>query len=183
MGIRFQDITAFTVLLGLLLASAACEPSSPEAPIDEFPPDDDLPQAVVDLPAPPPDSAFEIQQTNDDGSLRVEGLVGHRDQYFDSDVEVRGVIAEIIGDDCDPSHPQIDSCPTLHLEIRDHIDDSLGLYVVGFDDAFLRRARLREGQEYLFSGTYTDMAHDFPSTRDGLIDLHSVDDHDVPRDD
>ena len=171
--------TAMVVVLAFALT--ACD-RGPEPPTEEFPPDPDLPEPVVDLPDPPPESAFEIQEHNDDGSLRIEGVIGNRDQYMGEEVEIRGTVTDIIGDDCDPNHPAVDTCPRLHLLIQDHADDDLDLIVVGFEDNFLRTARIREGEEYHFEGVYTDMAHDFVSTEEGLIDLHAVGDHEVEED-
>ncbi len=168
-----------SAVIAALTLLVACD-QGPEPPAEEFPPDPDLPEAVVDLPDPPPDSAFEIRKRNDDDSLRVEGIIGHRDQFMDEQVEVRGVVSDIIGADCDPS---VERCPRLHLLVRDHMDEDLDLIIVGFEDTFLRTAGISEGDEYLFAGTYTDMADGFVSTEEGLIDLKAVDDHEVPDDD
>lgn len=155
--------------------------SGPEPPPEGPKPDPDLPEAVVDLPSAPPDSALEIQERNDDGTLRVEGVISHRDQYIGEHVEVRGTISEIIGDDCDPSHPNVDSCPRLHLMVRDHPDDDLELRVVGFLDSFLREADLTEDEEFVFEGQFVRQAHDFVDTQ-GMIDLYAVGDHEVSLD-
>lgn len=170
------------VLVATAFVLSACD-RGPDPPEQTFEPDPDLPEAVVDLPDPPPAEAFEIQEYNDDGTLRVEGIISNRDEHLHEEVEITGTVTEIIGDDCDPAHPGVETCPRLHLEIRDHPDDDLDLMVVGFEDDFLRTARLREGEEYAFAGLYTDMAHDFVSTEDGLIDLQAVGDHEVPDED
>ena len=162
------------VLTALFLV--ACE-SGPEPPEEEFPVDPDLPEAVVDLPDPPPASAFEINEHNDDGTLRVEGLIGNRDQYLEEEVEVRAMVSEIKGTDCDPS---VEACTRTHLIIRDDADDDLSMMAVGYHEDFLQTAGIREGEEYLFIGNYDQMAHGFVSSEDGLIDLMSVDDHEVP---
>lgn len=178
-----RDFITYAALVSLLLTtlgSLACDQGGPELGGDEFPPDPDLPAAVVELPTPPPASAFEIREFNDDGSMRVEGLITNRDQYMQEEVQVRGVVTEIEGD-CDPGEARRrgETCLSPHLFIRDHADDDLRLTVVGYSNDFLRRARIREGEEYLFAGTYKDAAHGFFSAQDGLLELTSVDERDV----
>lgn len=168
-------------LMGLLLVAPACSsPGGPEIPADEFPPDPDLPPAVVDLPPPPPATAFEIREFNDDGSLRVEGLISNRDRYLEETVQVRGVITEIEGD-CDPGQAKKrgEPCPKPHIFIRDHADEDRRVMVVGYSPKFLKDARLQVGEDYLFAGQYKQMADGFVSTEDGLILLRAVDDREV----
>ncbi len=152
-----------------------CDGSGAELPTQEFPPDPDLPEAVVDLPNPPPASAFEIREFNDDDSLRVEGVIAKREQYFGDNIEIRGVISKIEGSDCDPA---TEPCPKPHFFIRDHIDEDLDLMVMGYRNEFLDRASLSEGEEYLFRGTFDQMAGDFVSTQ-GLLELEIVDEFSV----
>lgn len=168
---------AAAACLALALWISGCD--GPETGLDDeqLAPDPDLPAAVVDLPPPPPASAFEITETNDDGSLRVEGLVANRDKYIDTDVEVRGVVADIRGDDCTPGGPE--RCPSPHLFIRDHIDETLEMIVVGYDNSVLRSAGISVGDDFLFKGAYTHSAHGFPSAETGLIDVTAIDDHDI----
>lgn len=174
-------LISLSIVALLALSFVACEAEGPEIPADEFPPDPDLPPAVVDLPSPPPASAFEIKEFNEDNSLRVEGIVGNRDKYLDEEVEVRATIAEIRGD-CDPrrARQRGETCLEPHLLITDHIDDDRRLLVVGYPNSFLRQARLQVGEEYLFKGLYEQMAHGFISTEDGLLVVSSVDDREVP---
>lgn len=171
---------AIALAVLLILASACSSPGGPEIPADEFPPDPDLPPAVVELPAPPPASAFEIREFNDDGTLRVEGLISNRDRYLEETVRVRGVITEIEGD-CDPAKAKKrgEPCPKPHLFIRDHSDDDRRIMVVGYPPKFLADAKLKTGQDYLFTGSYKQMADGFVSTEDGLITLSAVDDKEV----
>ncbi len=171
---RHMRLSSLSLLAPIALVAflAACDQSGPELPEPLFPPDPDLPEAVVDLPSPPPASAFEIKEFNDDGSLRVEGLIGNRDQYLGEEVEVRAIVAEIIGHGCDPTEGR---CPRNRMFIRDHIDDDLQLRVVGYIDEFIDDLEITEGEEYLITGTYTQQADGFVSTENGLIELLAVD--------
>ena len=168
------QLSSLPLLVFLVAATllVACDQSGPELPDEQFPPDPDLPEAVVDLPAPPPASAFEIQEFNDDGSRRVEGLISNRDQYLGEEIEVRAIVAEIIGHGCDPT---AGPCPRNRLLIRDHVDDDLELRVVGYVDEFIDDMEITEGEEYAFEGTYTQHADGFIATESGLISLGAVD--------
>ncbi|TXD33116.1 hypothetical protein FRC96_16055 [Lujinxingia vulgaris] len=176
-----------TPLVALLLASAfftmsACQEDAPAVPVDEFPVDENLPPAVVDLPAPPPASAFEIVEKNDDDTLRVEGLIGYRDRHMDQNVVVRGVVMEVKGD-CDPKRARQrgESCPQPHLVIRDDADARHEMMVVGYTNDFLKKARVREGESYAFKGVYQRMAEGFVSSENGLLKLEAIDDNEVPK--
>ncbi len=162
-----------------LIASLGCDPSGPEVPEEDFAADQDLPDPVVDLPSPPPAEAFEIQEYNDDGSLRVEGLIANRDNHLDEVVELRATVADYEGHGCDPvAQP----CPGNHLRVRDHIDDDLELMIVGYDDDFFTQVGITEGEEYLFRGLYTQSAAGFVSSEDGLIEVEAIDDHEFDGD-
>jgi hypothetical protein len=161
--------------LSLLILSIGCDGSPPEIPLDEFPADPDLPAAVVELPSTPPAAAFEIREYNDDGTLRIEGLISNRDRFLDRDIEVKGIITDIEGD-CDPrrARERGESCPEPHLFIRDHADEDRRLLVVGFTNDQRRRMRLSAGEEFLFGGSYKRMSEGFISTEDGLLVLATV---------
>ena len=163
-------------LLVVALVAFGCDRSPPEPPSDEFPPDPDLPPAVVDLPTPPPESAFEIHEFNEDGSLRVEGLIGNREKYLTDDVEVLGYVHRIVGADCDPAEGY---CPSPHLFIRDHLDEDLEMMVVGYRNEFLDVADLEEGEQFLFAGNYDNSWGGFVSSEIGLLVVDFVDDHEV----
>lgn len=170
----------FAPFLIVALLGLGCDRSGGDMPAQEFPADPDLPEAVVDLPSPPPESAFEIREFNDDNSLRVEGIIANRDQYLGDEVEIRGVVSRIKGDGCDPA---TEPCPKPHFFIRDHIDEDLDLMVMGYPNEFLRTASISEGEEYLFRGTYDQMAGDFVSTETGLLELLGADDYNLDDDD
>ncbi len=174
---RFNSCCLAALILLIALPGLGCERSGPELPSDEFPPDPDLPEAVVDLPSPPPESAFEIREFNDDGSLRVEGLIGNRDQYLEEDVEVRGFISRFEGDDCEPGGDE--PCPKPHFFIRDHPDDDLEMMVVGYENELIASANLAEDEEFLFGGLYEQTAGGFVSSEMGLLELASVDDEPI----
>ncbi|RAL25426.1 hypothetical protein DL240_04240 [Lujinxingia litoralis] len=175
------SITAL-LLSSALLWGSACQPDAPSVPTEEFPVDENLPPAVVDLPAPPPASAFEIREKNDDDTLRVEGLVGYRERYLDQDVVVRAVVTEIKGD-CDPGRAKKrgEFCPQPHLMIRDDADARHELMAVGYTNDFLKKIRLKAGESYEFKGTYQLMADGFVSSENGLIELKAVGEHEVPQ--
>lgn len=165
-----------SLLIGFLALAVGCDSSGPQNPVDEFPADPDLPEAVVDLPAPPPESAFEIREFNDDGTLRVEGVISNREKYIREEVNIRGFVGEIRGDDCDPA---VEYCPSPHLFIRDHIDEDQQLMVVGYRNDLLSEAGIEVGSEHIFRGVYDQTAHGFVSSEMGLLSLRGVDDQDL----
>src|SRR5690554_3540318 len=89
----------------LLCLAVACSSEDADKAKDGV--DPNLPPAQVDLPSPPPPSAFEIAETNDDGTLRVEGLIQFQDKHLDKPVRVKGVVTQILGD-CDPAKAKKD---------------------------------------------------------------------------
>lgn len=175
-----RDFKKIALLFFLILLLGGCDSAGPEQPLDEFPPDPDLPSAVVDLPPPPPGSAFEIRERNDDGSLRVEGIMSNRDRYLNESVQIRGFVQEIHGD-CDPTRARQrgERCEEPSFFIVDHLDEDRRLRVVGFTNDFRRSAGVSQGSEHLFSGRYQQMGARFVSTEDGLLVLSAVGDREV----
>ena len=50
------------------------------------------------------------------------------------------------------------------------------LLVVGYDDDFLKRAKLEEGTTHRFQGTYQMFGRGFTASEDGLLVLSQIDD-------
>lgn len=167
-------LTTLAVLLALSLA--ACSEQS-DVKTEKTQEDPNLPAAVVNLPDPPPASAYEIPEKNPDGSLRVEGLLYNKDKYMDQQVTVKGVIVKMSAE-CDPKKAKKagTECPEPNLFIRDSADSELAMRVVGYKPEFIKKAKLEENQERVFKGTYQKVAQGFVATEDGLILLDYVDD-------
>ena len=140
--------------------------------------DPNLPPANVDLPSPPDPQAYEVPEKNPDGTLRIEGLIHNKDKYMEQQVEVKGVIVRL-SKECDPKKAKREGteCPEPNLFIQDvGGDDPAIMRVVGYKDDFVKKAKLEEGEERVFKGTYQKVAQGFVATEDGLILLDYVDD-------
>ncbi len=139
--------------------------------------DPNLPAANVSLPDPPPADAYKIPEKNPDGSLRIEGLIHNKEKYLDQQVDVRGIIVKM-SEECDPGKAKKagEECPEPNLFIRDKPDAEMAIRVVGYKPEFIKKAKLEEGQDRVFKGTYKKVAYGFVATEDGLILLDYVDD-------
>lgn len=164
------------VLCLALLMPAACQ-TEQEAGEDVVEQDPNLPPARVDLPDPPPASAFEVQDKNPDGTFRVNGLIQFREKHLNSTVQIRGVIQEI-SPDCDPKRAEREGteCPEPHFVIRDATDPEQPMMVVGYEKEFVEKADLKVDQERLFEGEYKKVASGFVASENGLLLLNRVDD-------
>ncbi len=142
--------------------------------------DPNLPPAQVDLPSPPPASAFNIPEKNDDGTLRVQGLIQYKDKHWDKKVRVKGVIVKINGD-CDPAKAKKkgETCLEPHFIIKDKKGAEKQLAVVGFKRDFFKKAKVKVGETHVFEGSYKKMAQQFVNSGDGLILLDKLDDINV----
>lgn len=136
--------------------------------------------AKVDLPEPPPDSAFDVQKRNSDGTFRVRGLIAHRGQHLGDKIEVKGTVTHI-SPECDPARAKAKGkeCPEPYLYIRDEKDADDALMIVAFDRDRMEKAGVEEGSEYVFEGTYKELAQGFVRTKSGLLVVDTVDDTDV----
>jgi hypothetical protein len=163
----------------LLTFSLGCE-EKVETPTDEIEEDPNLPPAIVDLPPAPPASAFVIPEKNADGTLRVEGIIGHQHKYLDEPVEVMGYIA-YLSEECDPKKAKKDDveCPEPHLVIRDDADGVKQLMVVGYKQEFVKKAKLKSGEQRRFKGTYQKIAQGFVASEDGLLLVDMIDELEV----
>lgn len=153
----------------------ACDPPSTVG-VETGKVDEGLPPARVELPTPPPASGFTIPEKNADGSMRVEGLIYHQDKYMDQKVDVKGIIVKM-STPCDPKKTKRsgEPCPEPNLFIKDDVDAQRVLRVVGYDDDFIKKSKIAEGEEHLFKGTYSKVAQGFVATEDGLLLLDYVD--------
>jgi hypothetical protein len=167
------------LVTGLIALSIGCEEKT-EMPTDEIEEDPNLPPAIVDLPPAPPASAFVIPEKNPDGSVRVEGLIGHQHKYLNQPVEVAGHIAYLSAE-CDPAKAKKTDteCPEPHLVIKDDADGVKQLMVVGYKQELVKRAKLNPGEKRRFKGTYQKVAQGFVASEDGLLLIDQVDDIDV----
>lgn len=178
MSTTFSRRASLLLCCLLLCLVSACNSSKVEKPAD--PEDPGLPPAQVDLPSPPPASAFDIPETNADGTLRVEGLIQFQDKHLDKMVRVRGVITQILGD-CDPAKARKENtlCPQPHFIIKDNPDDARELMVVGFSRDFLKKAKVQPGEAHVFEGEYKKMAQQFVNSESGLLLLDQLDETSV----
>lgn len=162
-----------------------------EIKVDQPEPDPEAPAPNVSLPDPPPESGFQVPEKNTDQTLRVEGLIHYQDKYLDQQVEVKGLIVKM-SEPCDPgkvkkarakarkegkSDEEIAkiTCPEPNLFIKDDQDAQKFMRIVGYDDDFVKKAKLEEGQEHVFKGTYKKVAQGFVATEDGLVLVDYVD--------
>jgi hypothetical protein len=164
-----------TLAAFIALTLFACNGSS-DVETEKTKEDPNLPPPQVSLPSPPPASAYQIPEKNPDGTLRVEGLIYNRDKYLDQQVSVKGVIVRM-SKECDPKKAKKagEECPEPNLFIRDNPEAESAMRVVGYKDDFIKKAKMEEGQERVFKGTYQKVAQGFVATEDGLILLDYVD--------
>lgn len=139
--------------------------------------DPNLPAARVSLPEPPPASGFEVPEKNTDRTLRVEGMIHYQAKHLDQNVEVKGLIVRISAP-CDPKKAKKNDtkCPEPNLFIKDEADAQKVMRIVGYKEEFIKKAKLKEGEERVFKGVYKKVAQGFVATEDGLLLLDYVDD-------
>ncbi len=168
-------LTALLALLVIMGLAVGCDDA--EADADQGESTENMEPAQVDLPSPPPASAFDIPEKNDDGTLRVEGLIQYQDKHLGKSVKVTGFISEILGD-CDPkkAKKRDESCPAPHYIITDEEGDEKELMVVGFDREYFEKAGAEEGETHVFEGTYKKIAQQFVNSENGLLLLDRLDD-------
>jgi hypothetical protein len=172
-----RSATLTAVLLVTLMAatslSVACDDSEATKPAEEV--DPNQPPAQIDLPSPPPASAFNIPEKNDDGTLRIAGLIHHQEKHLGNVVSVKGVIVQVLGD-CDPKKAKKagETCDKPHYLISDEEGAEKKLAVVGFERDFFDEAKTEVGQTHVFSGTYKKIAQGFVNSGDGLLLLDKL---------
>jgi hypothetical protein len=163
------------ILTGVLATSSlvACDDSEATNPADQA--DPNQPPAQVDLPSPPPASAFNIPEKNDDGTLRVAGVIHHQEKHLGNIVDIKGMIVGINGD-CDPKKAKKagETCDEPHYLISDEEGAEKQLAVVGFDREFFEKTKAKLGETHTFSGTYKKVAQGFVNSGDGLLLLNKV---------
>jgi hypothetical protein len=171
-------LTLMVALMSIGLTATGCSEEEKGESAEKQ--DPNQPPANVELPEPPPASAFEVQEKNDDGTFRIAGLIQYRDKYIGKPVRVKGVITSIQAD-CDPKKAKEEGkeCPEPHFLIKDSPDAEKDMMVVGFKQEFVEEADLEEGQEHVYEGTYKKVAQGFVASEEGLILLDMVDDKSV----
>lgn len=164
------------VVFGLAPLTLSCDEDD-EITVEEPENDPNLPPANVNLPPAPPASGFEVAERNPDNTLRVEGLIHHRANHLDQQVEVKGLVVRISAP-CDPKKAKRndETCPEPNLFIKDDEDGQKFLRIVGYDEDFIKKAKLEVGETRVFKGTYKKVAQGFVATEDGLVLLDYVDD-------
>lgn len=165
------------VVLAVFLLTAGIGCSSKSKEDDKKKKKKDLPPAQVDLPSPPPESAFDIKKKNPDGSFRVRGLIAHRGQYLGNDIEVKGTVT-YISPECDPAEAKRKDkeCPKPYMYIKDGKDAEDQLMIVGYKRELLDRAEIEKGKSYVFKGKYKELAQGFVRTESGLLLVDKVGD-------
>ncbi|MFP4598534.1 MAG: hypothetical protein ACLFVJ_09805 [Persicimonas sp.] len=173
---RLSTRTAALLALLLIMSLAVgCDDAEPDAEEAEATENQD--PAQVDLPSAPPASAFDIPEKNDDGTLRVEGLIQYQDKHLGKEVKVTGFISEVLGD-CDPNKAKKrdEPCPKPHYIITDEEGDEKELMVVGFDREYFEKAGVEQGETHVFEGTYKKIAQQFVNSENGLLLLDRIGD-------
>lgn len=172
---------ASLVVLGLI----GCDhpASNVTVEVDEADPNAEAP--TVSLPTPPSAQDFVIEEKNEDGTLRVAGMIEYKDKHLDKEVVVKGKLIKL-SKDCDPglAKKKGEKCPEPHLVIRDDEEDAeKHILVVGYPQDFVKRAKLTEDEVYDFKGTYQMMGYGFTASEDGLMVLAAVGDEEVAEED
>lgn len=162
-------LTAFLLVAGLGYSSKSKSDETKKKK-------NDLPPAKVDLPEPPPESAFDIEKKNPDGSFRVRGLIAHRGQHLGNDIKVKGTVT-YVSPECDPAEAKKkgEECPKPYLYIKDSEDAEDSLMIVGYERDFLERAEIEKGGTHVFEGKYKELAQGFVRTENGLLLVDKVD--------
>jgi hypothetical protein len=180
LGTGARHLSILVLVCVALTFAAACDQGGGDAD-EESEKSSTLPPPVVDLPEPPTAEQFVIPEKNDDGTLRVEGIIENRDDYLDKKVEIKGVVVQV-SEECDPKEAREkgEKCPEPHFYIKDEVDARKQLLVVGYDQEFVERVELEPGEEvHLFGGTYALLGRGFAATEDGLLKLDAIDEKPV----
>ena len=169
--------SSFLVLIPL----SACDHPPSNVTVEDTKTDPNAPAPTVSLPEPPSAEDFVIKEKNDDGSLRVQGLIENKSKYMDKEVVVKGKVVKL-SENCDPAKAKKknEKCPELHMIIQDDEEDAeKQILIVGYREDFLKRSKLKEEEVHQFKATYKMMGWGFTSSEDGLLGLISMDDIDV----
>jgi len=161
-----------------LLALMGCEHEPSNVKVEVDAPDPEASAPVVSLPAPPSASDFVIKESNDDQTLRVQGIIEYKEKHLDKQVVVKGKVIRI-SPECDPGKAKKEGkkCPEPHLLIRDDEPEAeKTLLVIGHTPELLKKAKLEEGQVFDFKGTYSMMGRGFTASEDGLMMLEGIGD-------
>lgn len=172
-----------TLLLGsvALCGLTACEHPPSNVTVEEKGADPDAPAPTVSLPEPPAAEEFIIKEKNDDGTLRVQGLIENKAKYMDKEVVVKGKVVKL-SPECDPAKAKKNNekCPDLHMVIQDDEEDAeKQILVVGYRPDFLKRSKLKEDEVHQFKAMYKMTGWGFTASEDGLLELLAMDDIDV----
>lgn len=168
-------VKALLTLCALVAVQLGCDHPATNVQAELPTPSTNAAPPVVDLPDPPPASGFIIPEANQDGTLRVVGMVEHKDKHLDKPVTVKGFVASI-SPDCDPktAKKKEQECPEPHLIIKDDMDSDRAMLVVGFEPELVKKAKLEVGEQYDFKASYQMMAQGFTATEDGVLLLDEV---------
>lgn len=171
-------LIGLTALCGsVLLTTTACS-SSEESPAES---DQPQRQANIDLPPVPPLPLLDVPAEYPDGSRSIMGLLVDRDDLFQTQVEVSGVVTRIYecsepledGEEWDPEDGPRPGCNYPHLFIADAMESPREIIVTGYDAAHYE-PQLEVGLRYRFSGFYTVQSRGFTASEYGLIDADTI---------
>lgn len=165
-------------LAALLLVSACQDHPKSTVPIDENTPlAEGAKRPTAELPDPPPADGFVIPERNKDGTLRVAGMIERQADHLDKPVELTAYIA-FVSAECDPKDTKKTGkeCPQPYMILQDDPQSSRQILAVGYEEEFIKRGKLKEGDSRVIKGTYQKMASGFAATENGLVALEAVDD-------
>ena len=141
-------------------------------------------RAPVDLPPKPNlDSILNAPRQHPDGALTVTGLILDKNQYFGTNVMVRGVVREV-SEDCpfktDPKEKENRPkpgeyrrmCKVVSVTLADSSIAPKELLIINYPPYL--HPHLKPGTEMLVKGNYDIEAGGFVRPRDGLLLVEEV---------
>ncbi len=160
-------------ILALALSCAACEYPVSNVTVEQ---NEEESKGTVSLPPAPAPADFVIKEKNDDGTLRVLGIIEYKDKYLEKQVTLTAHIASV-SPECDPAEAKKTNakCDEPNMIIMDDPDADARLLVVGFEHAILKKKKIAEGETHTLAGTYKTMALGFTDTESGVLQLESID--------
>ncbi len=165
--------TILCILALVLLSAQSCEHPVSNVTVE---PNEEEAKGTVSLPPPPAPSDFIIKEKNDDGTLRVLGLIEYKEKHLEKPVTLTAHISAI-SPACDPAEAKKTNtkCDEPNMMIMDGPDEDARMLVVGFEHEVLKKRKIVEGGTHKLMGTYKTMALGFTDTESGVLLLESID--------